>query len=286
MRPVLVGDFSVTRPAARTRGLSGRCLAKRAACGLLAGVLALGAAARAQAWGAQGHRAIAALALGQLSDAARREVDRLLALEPGATLMSISTWADEVRSPVTAPWHYVNLPVQATCRYAAERDCPDGSCVVAAIQSQRQLLRTAAVDASRLQALKYLVHFVADVHQPLHAGDAQDRGGNLFQIQFGGRGTNLHALWDRGLIELPGGPMADWLALPPTVGPAAHDPIDPAAWAEESCQIVAQPWFYPAGRRIDADYVERALPVVEQRLSDAARRLASVLNNSLAEPRE
>ena len=62
--------------------------------------------------------------------------------------------------------------------------------------------------------------------------------------------------------------------------------LDPAAWAEESCQIVAQPWFYPSVHRVDADYVDRAVPVVEQRLSDAARRLASVLNDSLAEVRK
>jgi len=240
----------------------------------------------AWAWGAQGHRWIATLAQSQLSEAAQHQVEHLLALEPGATLASISTWADEVRTPATAAWHYVNLPPDAPCRYDPLRDCPDGACVVAAIQTQRQLLRSQATDSQRLVALKYLVHLVADVHQPLHAGNAQDRGGNRFQLQFAGRGTNLHALWDQGLIEAPAGGPAQWVARQPDRPAPARDPFEPASWAEESCRIVAQPWFYPASHRVDDAYVERAEPVLEQRLADAARRLAAVLNDSLVDARE
>ena len=158
------------------------------------------------AWGQAGHRLAANLAFEQLTPQARASVERLLTLEPGATLASISTWADETRSPSTAAWHYVNIPRDAGCHYEEARDCPGGQCVVAAIERQRRVLVSGASDVEKLRALKYLAHLVPDVHQPLHAGYADDRGGNKFQLQAFGRGTNLHAVWDTGLIEnWPGG---------------------------------------------------------------------------------
>ena len=105
----------------------------------------------AKAFGSEGHHIVATIAERQLSDRARSEVARLLTLEPGATLASISTWADDTRTPSTAAWH----------DYDAARDCPDGRCVVGAIERQRKVLASAASDF--------------------------------------GRGTNLHALWDTGL---------------------------------------------------------------------------------------
>jgi len=233
------------------------------------------------AWGVEGHRLIADLAEAQLTAEARAEVSRLLALEPGATLASISTWADENRSPSTASWHYVNLPRDSGCKYEAERDCPDGHCVVGAIERQARVLASSANDADKLKALKYVVHFVADVHQPLHAGYADDKGGNTYQVQAFGRGTNLHALWDSRLIEAwPGGApalLAELKTMPSkTTGTA------PARWAEESCRVVATDGFYPSGHKmIDTDYAKNAAPVLKERLSSAARRLAVLLNGVL-----
>ena len=152
------------------------------------------------AWGSQGHQVIAGLALEQLTPKARAEVDRLLAREPGETLVSISTWADEHKNPVTARWHYVNFP-RDSCTFDAERDCPDGQCLVAAIRRQAAILASSAKDEQRLIALKYLAHLVGDLYQPLHAGYLDDRGGNSYQLQAFKRGSNLHALWDSGLIK-------------------------------------------------------------------------------------
>ena len=234
------------------------------------------------AWGVQGHRWIAAQAQRLLSPSARQAGDALLAQEPGATLESIATWADETRTPATAAWHYVNLPEFAHCRYDAERDCPNGQCVVAAIESYQRILQSSAPDTQRLQALKFLVHFVADVHQPLHAGHPQDRGGNRFQVQAYGRGTNLHAVWDSALLEH----LPDVLASPVHVDPAdAQQPLDPVQWAEESCRIVDESWFYPAIHRIEPDYESLAAPVLRARLTRAAQRLAELLNRTLGSPR-
>lgn len=178
----------------------------RSLIGGLALLMGLVSSSGSWAWGADGHRLIAEHAVTRLSPAARTEVERLLALEPGATLASVSTWADEVRSPTTAAWHYLNFPRDADCRYDGDRMCLQENCVVGAIARQLVVLASDAPDERRLLALKYVVHFVGDVHQPLHAGFADDRGGNTHQLQAFGRGTNLHALWDSAMLQhWPGG---------------------------------------------------------------------------------
>jgi hypothetical protein len=230
---------------------------------------------QALSWGAEGHQVIAKLSESQLTPKARSEINRLLSLEPESTMASISTWADEHRSPATAPWHYVNFP-RGDCTYIPERDCPDGKCVVGAINRQVEILGSNAADDKKLLALKYVIHFVGDVHQPLHAGYGDDRGGNSYQLQAFMRGSNLHAVWDNGLIRnLNQG--ADSLAARLTKATASGATFDAIQAAEESCRIVAKPTFYP-GRLVDAPYVEEYTPVMEQRLTVAGARLAVLLN--------
>ena len=245
---------------------------------LMAIVLAWVVAPPAHAWGPQGHQIIAALAWAQLAAPARAGVERLLAAEPGATLVSVSTWADENRSPETAAWHYVNFP-RGQCTYDARRDCPDGQCVVAALDTQLALLASGAPDSQRLVALKWVVHLAGDVHQPLHAGHADDRGGNRYQLQAFRLGTNLHALWDSGLLQQVEESNARLTArlLRSTTG--AGEPGAMQA-AQESCRIVGMPGFYPE-RQLDAAYVTRFTPVMEQRLALAGARLAAWLNQVL-----
>lgn len=236
------------------------------------------AAGTAHAWGTQGHQVIANLAYAQLTAKAKVEVDRLLAVEPGATLASISIWADETRNKTTAPWHYVNFP-RETCNYDAARGCPDGQCVVGAIDKQLGVLASNTSGEKRLVALKYVVHLVADVHQPLHAGYADDRGGNTYQLQAFGRGTNLHALWDSGLIESTGLDTAAMTAKLLAMRVAVED-LDTAHLAADSCRIVGSPGFYP-DRKVWADYVERFTPVMEKQLAFAGQRLARALKKAL-----
>jgi nuclease S1 len=231
----------------------------------------------ARAWGEDGHKIVATLADAQLSPVARREVNRLLALEPGQSLASISTWADEHRNPATAAWHYVNFP-RGNCNYQPERNCPDGKCVVAAIDRQIETLRITGDDVKRLTALKYLVHLMGDIHQPLHAGWGDDRGGNSYQLQAFMRGSNLHALWDSGLIKALGQDnesIVRGILIRPN--PAAKDPFNPATAAEESCRIVAKPGFYPE-RTVTQDYVEGFTPIMLSQLALAGSRLAQSLN--------
>jgi hypothetical protein len=243
----------------------------------VAGAFLFGTATFAYGWGNEGHQVVALIAQAQLTAKAKVEVDRLLGLEPGETLASISTWADEHRNPSSAPWHYVNFP-RGDCIYNEQRDCPDGRCVVAAIKRQLEVLGSATADERKLTAMKYLVHFLGDVHQPLHAGYMDDRGGNQYQLQAFLRGSNLHAVWDSGLIRnMNESPEAMAARLQTANLNVSKGNLDPVNAAQESCNIVSGQGFYP-DRLVDAPYIQRYAPVVEQRLAVAGSRLAAILN--------
>jgi hypothetical protein len=148
--------------------------------------------------------------------------------------------------------------------------------VVSAINRQVEVLRSSAPDDKKLLALKYVIHFVGDVHQPLHAGYGDDRGGNSYQLQAFMRGSNLHAVWDTGLIRFLS-QDAETLAARLSKVEVSSATLDAVKAAEESCRIVAKPSFYP-GRLVDSPYIEEYTPVMEQRLMIAGARLASLLN--------
>ena len=234
----------------------------------------------AQAWGPVGHQTVAIAARAQLTPAALARLEELMSLEPGTTFADIATWADEHRSPETAPWHYVNFPF-GDCNYRPARDCPDGQCIVAVLDEQLRILTSQAPSSERLLALKWVVHLVADLHQPLHAGMAEDRGGNRYQLQFLSRWSNLHSLWDSGLIHHMGEDAPTLAArLARQFWPSAPGSLSVRAAAEESCRIARKPWFYPAGA-VGQDYIDAYSPIVEQRLWLASVRLAALLNRAL-----
>lgn len=262
----------------------------------LACLFAVFAAAPAWAWGPLGHRVVAELAGQQLSPAARAEVERLLAPEHARTLVDVAIWADDLRDDPaqralaerTRRLHYVNFR-SADCVYLPPRDCRDGQCVVAAIGRYAALLADRSrPDAERREALKFVVHFVADVHQPLHAGYRDDKGGNDYQVRYGGQGTNLHAVWDSLLLDSRGLRWRAYAAALDDDGPVSlpppSPPLDdpPAQWAQESCRIVRDDGVYPRGHAIGAAYVAAERPLAERRLREAGVRLAALLNRALA----
>ena len=229
------------------------------------------------AWGSIGHQVIATLASKQLTPKAQAQVQALLAQEPGSTLACISTWADERKNPTTARWHFLNFP-RHSCNYDKAIGCPDGNCVVEAIDRQLEVLKSNATDAQKLIALKYVVHFVGDIHQPLHLSYLDDRGGNQYQIQAFKRGSNLLSLWDSGLVKFVSDDPELWVTrLSSKPFPARVNVIDPVRIAEESCRIVATPGFYP-DRKVEGEYVDRWTPVVESQLQLGGARLARMLS--------
>lgn len=239
----------------------------------------------AQAWGPLGHEAVAEIAARHLTPEATAMVEDLLGDRAGPALREASTWADGLRAfeglGMTAPFHYVNFP-RDSCTYVPRRDCPGGRCVVGALERFARQLREGNTHEARAAGLKWVLHLVADVHQPLHAGYGEDRGGNDFQVRWQGEGTNLHALLDSGLLRtrrLRAVSMADRLArrLPEPAQETLHWSRDaPRRWAEESCREVAA--VYPPSSRIDSAYAERTLALLETRLLLAGHRLAAVLN--------
>jgi len=240
----------------------------------------------ALAWGPSGHRMVAELAQARLQPGTAAQVRSLIG---SPSLADIATWADDLREDpsrralgrATAPLHYINFG-GADCRYDAARDCPGGSCVVGGIERYAGVLgdRTRSKE-ERAEALRFVVHLVADAHQPLHAGYRADRGGNRFQVQLDGRGTNLHAVWDTPVLasrRLGWRRHARELARMPL--PAATG--TPARWAEESCRMTRDDGIYPAAHRVDKRYLTRMRPLAEYRVRSAAARLAAVLERSLA----
>ena len=254
------------------------------------------AAPAALAWGPLGHRIVADLAQPRLTPVARAEVERLLASEHAASLADIANWADRLRDDPapdmavlareTAPLHYVNM--HGSCTYKPALDCPDGQCVVHAIHHYAAILGDRSLPiAERAQALNFVVHFVGDAQQPLHAGYKDDKGGNEVQVQFEGRGSNLHRVWDSGLLSTRHLDAAAYAALLEREGPVALPkpiaPFDdaPAQWVEQSCRIVMDDGVYPSGHRVDAVYVERMRPIAERQLRLGGARLAALLNRVL-----
>lgn len=246
----------------------------------------------AGAWGFEGHRIVGRLAESALSPAARAEARRLLADEPEPTLAGVSTWADTLRDDPawrhTGRWHWVNLPRENPCTFVAERDCPGGDCVVGAIAAQRAILADRArSDAERRDALKFLVHFVGDVHQPFHAGFGFDRGGNQTQLRFDRQGWNLHSLWDSAMVKHAGldpEAYARQLRSGPTLPPDATLGLarPEERWALESCQAIHDHALYPSRRTVGRGYLEQHRPLAETRLRQAGNRLAALLDAALA----
>ena len=269
---------------------------------LMLGVLALGPAAFA--WGPQGHRVIARVASERLTPEAKLAIRELL-LE-GDTLSSVADWADHDgydAVPGSGPWHYVNVPIGEPA-YQARFASPRGADVVTKIKHFRKVLADKTEPKrERQRALLFLVHFVADIHQPLHVGDHRDHGGNDTQIQFFGRGTNLHRLWDSDLIHHIGGDDRAWdarverLITPQAVKEWSGKSVED--WATESLQaaklayhnpdargnakddvipILAETRPVPTGTTLGEGYARMADPILREQMARASVRLANELN--------
>lgn len=261
-------------------------------------VLQLLSPSPAFAWSEQGHWLIGELASRQLTAPARTQVTWLLEGETVPTLAGVSTWADEIRPgrPATAPWHFINSQ-DGTCNFVPPRDCPDGSCAPGAIEAQMKILADTTLSRDqRREALKFVVHFVGDLHQPMHADPRDDAGGNRYQISLRtdvapsgyelkhpGKGTNLHAVWDYYVLGSRHlGNQAYAAALQENV---PHIPAEntgtPWDWAHESCALVDSHAIYPQGHILDDTYLNAQRPLAEQRVTLAAARLANLLNQAL-----
>ncbi len=176
---------------------------------LLPMAFSMGVAESAYAWGPEGHALIADMAEAHLTPAAHAKIAALLALEGNKHLDQIASWPDAIRvsEPETGPWHFVDIPLYAATYHQA-RDChvdaatSDSSCVVVKLpEFVYRMVNASLAPRQRLEALKWVVHLVGDIHQPLHTEDDHDHGGNSLHLTYCGKNTNLHAVWDLGVIE-------------------------------------------------------------------------------------
>jgi len=268
---------------------------------LVAAVLLLLSVTPARAWCDDGHRVVGWIAEERLTPAARAAVGKLLG--PGVRLSDydVASWADDVkyRRPETGPWHYVNIPLEAA-GYRADRDCPRGDCVIARIEA---LTRVAGDSArpldERSEALRFVVHLVADLHQPLHcaertnAAGVKDRGGNLRTVLYPRQvpATNLHAVWDTSLVLEAEG-VDDVVTYAMRLGQSIRREDAErwrrgtvTSWAEEAHRLAERAYRGvdpdEAAVVLPPDYVATSLRIVDEQLSRAGVRLAALLNAAL-----
>lgn len=251
--------------------------------------------APALSWGSEGHHIIARIAASELTPKASAAVADLLGGETLPSMVTASMYADKIRPTrrETAPWHYVNIEIDSG-GYDSVRDCPDDSCIVAQIKHEEELIGDAAISKPvRAEALRFLIHFMGDLHQPLHCADNHDRGGNMVRVVFQGEQTNLHAVWDTAVVEALGGSEE---AVAATLESKIKQ-NDRKAWSQGTAEnwanetwAVARRFVYgsfPGGGATDApiilpsSYANVQRDVVARQLERAGVRLAEVLNRRL-----
>lgn len=244
--------------------------------------------APARAWGCEGHQVVALLAEKHLTPHALEMTKKILAESPidpslsryckqdGAdALADASTWPDDIRGmrPETAPWHYVDIPL-GTTRREVEKFCdPKESCVTRAIADQLAILHSVDADPrKRADALRFLIHFVGDVHQPLHAVTNNDEGGNCVPVAFfdtlpqlrnpqtESYAPNLHGVWDTNILEkATSGKTVDLVATEldesfrEKIARWQKGPVDVDAWAWESHQFAVKNAYGKLPARIPAE---------------------------------
>ncbi len=236
----------------------------------------------ALAWGPQAHKAIGWIADQHLTS----EVKYTLASRYNiSSLERVATWADTVRKKKhQGPWHYVNIE-EGELFYNKDRDCRKGQCVVEKIINFTQVLENStSSNEDKTAAIKYLAHLVGDAHQPLHAGNHKDRGGNSIAIQFHGNKTNLHALWDSGLLQRSYGKMPRYAKrLNHAITPQSiseWNNLSTEVWINES-RLFAMEHVYKLPGQLTKEYIQRSREIVDLRIQQAGIRLALILNQAL-----
>lgn len=274
---------------------------------ILVACLLLAVPSLAWAWGQEGHSIIAEIAQRRLTPDSTAEVQRLLG--SNHSLASVASWADDERDvrPETYNWHFVDMRLAAD-KYVPSIDChphdmaQKGDCIIAELERLKNELRCADNDDKKRDALKFAVHFVGDIHQPLHT--VLDMiGGNTLQVTANMSGAllcqgqpckpifvriNLHAVWDTTLIQRTAwnwGSYVDrletgWVGANASAGRDGGSLTD---WAEGAHAEAKKVWgLVPANRVLDDNYYQAVLPILDQQLGLAGLRLARFLNEAYA----
>lgn len=235
------------------------------------------------AWGQTGHRVVGQIAQSHLTEKAQHKVKEILGAE---TLAQVSTWPDEIKTGTqwkdTIPWHYLSIPKGQTIDKAKR---PTEGDVLFAIDKFTNVLKDSkSSKEEKTNALKFLVHFVGDIHQPLHVGRMEDEGGNKIDVKYFFYKANLHKVWDEYLInqeELSFTEYASFIDHASKEEIALWQKSAALDWYKESFEIRNEIYTDIEGmkkRELSYPYVSKYIPVVHKRLLQGGVRLAGLLN--------
>jgi len=243
-------------------------------------------------WGYTGHRTIGLIAENHLHPRAKLAIKNLLG---DTTIADACTWADDARREPefkeTGNWHFLNLPLGLNfTEFKKYVDTIKQENVYSALLSaEKTLTDKNSTKQQQIHALKFIMHFVGDLHQPMHVSRAEDKGGNTIQLNYEGKGTNLHSVWDTKLLEKQGLTFTELAAKYDHIPTAEiekwqNEPI--IQWIWESYQITSLLYAEVdsmTNRTIGDEYYQKHLPTIEKRIQQAGIRLAGVLNRIYAD---
>lgn len=243
-------------------------------------ILVLSNCSGAFSWGKTGHRVVGLIAEKHISKKARKQIERIL---KGETIAEVGNYMDFIRSDdrydYLAPWHYATIPDNMTYE---EAGTPEAGDAITAINRLIAELRSGNLSKEEEAfSLKCLIHLIGDLHQPLHVGNGEDKGGNDLKVEYFWEDSNLHRVWDSGIIdsqELSYTEYADWIdnVTATQIEDWQNDSV--LDWAYESMAYRDQVYDLPDSRKINYRYDYNNLELVNQRLLQAGIRLAGILN--------
>jgi hypothetical protein len=233
-------------------------------------------------WGQNGHRATGRIAEQHLTRSAKRKIDKLL---KGQSLAFVSTFADEIKSDRKyrkfSAWHYVNMDIDQNYDQADKN--PKGDLVSGILKCIEVLKNKESSEEDKVFYLKMLVHFVGDLHQPMHIGQREDKGGNALQVQWFGKGTNLHSVWDTKMIE---GWNMSYLELADNASYLSKKQVKTIQkgtvvdWVNEVHEITKEVYkSVEVGENLRYRYSYDHFGIVRNQLQKGGIRLAKILND-------
>jgi hypothetical protein len=231
-------------------------------------------------WGKTGHRTIGEVAELHLTDKARIEIQKIL---KDPSLAVASTWADEMRSNPDfrqyAPWHYANMPLDVS--YAQSEKSSKGDIVQAIKLCKSKLKNDNTSLEEKAFYLRFLVHLVGDIHQPLHVGRSEDRGGNSIKVKWFGKDTNLHRVWDSEMINTYLMSYTEFANhLNKNYNYKSVETLSEDVWVDESQNMVRKVYSETKnGDYLGYDYIYDNFEIVKSQLFTAGIRLAHTLND-------
>jgi hypothetical protein len=228
------------------------------------------------AWGKQGHGLVAEVAFNYLDENTKKEVLKYL---DGMTIEDAANWMDDIKKDHSydfmGAYHYVNFDIGATVEEKEGANIIyQLDTTIKALQNKKNLSKE-EINTK----IKILFHLIGDLHQPLHVGYGDDKGGNTMQINFNSKGTNLHSLWDSGIIEYKKITLTDCLNVNKYSKKEIRtlQNINVVNWATDSRTYLPQV-YKTGGNKINDDYVDSSVPIIENQILKAGIRLAGVLN--------